>query len=936
MAGLREIDRLPAGRIHGVVALLLGVLLAAAARAASSAEPAPAILPSGIADNQIEPGFRLELLAGENLVHAPVAMAFDEFGKLYVVESSSGPAPVSGRIRLLENTNADGRFETSRVFADKLSWPSAIACYGGGVFVGATPAIYFLKDSQGRGFSDTRKLIFGSHAATNAFKPQAQAGSFRWGLDNCFHGVTGFLDAVPAVSTVPGTPPAAVIGSEFRFDPRALTLTTVNDVARSGLAFDDVGRTFLCGARRPLLLEMYEHASVARNPFFELPQSAVPIVRPPPLPGTNAVTPGWLERGNPFVIYRGSVFPTNYAGNAFIADRDGQAIRRVTCRPDGLGMICNVNPAVTEFLVSNDPAFRPVAIVIGPGGVLYVASRQAGDDRGRIYRIVPNAFRQPAEAPPGKLPVPKLVAALESPDAWRRDTAARLLYERRDHAAPPLLATMISASKSPASRMQALHVLDGYDLLNEDAILRGLRDPDAGVREQAVLLSEKIGISDTLWKQLRSMAADRSIRVRYQLAFTVGNIGRPDRAMVLAAILRQNPDNIWIQTAVLSSLSDGAGDLFLALADDASFNGTPMGRDFLRRLVMMIGTQGRVASLNAVLNYIAGLSADSVRAYDLLYQVGEGLRRENSSLPLADPSGRMQRFYGEALRVAAAARAVDELRLPALKLVGVSPVTFGQTGDLLLLLLGSGQSDATQAATVTTLGRFSDSRIARSILQRWQALPAAVRNPAVTALLSRSERVPDVVAALEQGIILPSDLTQMQMNYLRAYPDPGINARVVALLGPLSVRRPDLFKRYAAATKLPGSASSGRLLFEARCAACHGAKGTGVGPALQNHRNWPREKILSAILEPNFEVQSEHAVAVANTVVGDTYVGLLSNSNEATITLRLVTGETVILPRINIASLDLQPWSLMPEGLEQGLTNQNLADLLEYVASLSR
>ena len=95
----------------------------------------------------------------------------------------------------------------------------------------------------------------------------------------------------------------------------------------------------------------------------------------------------------------------------------------------------------TEFFVSADAGFRPVQLVNGPDGALYVVDRRDADERGRIYRIVPADFKRPKPSQLGKAKTSELVAALSHPNGWERDTAARLLYERRDPKAVPLLGT---------------------------------------------------------------------------------------------------------------------------------------------------------------------------------------------------------------------------------------------------------------------------------------------------------------------------------------------------------------------------------------------------------------------------------------------------------------------------------------------------------------
>src|ERR1051325_10978255 len=149
---------------------------------------------------KIKPGFRIELVAAEPLVVDPVAMAFDEEGRLFVVEmrdySERRPERL-GRIRLLEDTDGDGRFDKSTVFAEGLPWPTAVVCYDGGIFVGATPDIFYFKDTDGDGVADVRELVYTGFASdyapyeTNKLNVQALMNSFQWGLDNRIHGATG-------------------------------------------------------------------------------------------------------------------------------------------------------------------------------------------------------------------------------------------------------------------------------------------------------------------------------------------------------------------------------------------------------------------------------------------------------------------------------------------------------------------------------------------------------------------------------------------------------------------------------------------------------------------------------------------------------------------------------------------------------------------------
>src|SRR2546421_6813317 len=143
----------------------------------------------------VKQGFKIELAAAEPLVVDPVAMAFDEDGHLFVVEMrdySERREERLGRIRMLTDTDGDGKFDKATIYADKLPWPTAIICWDGGVFVGATPDIWFFRDTDGDGVADEKKVVItGFGSGTQRLNVQQLFNSFTWGLDNRIHGASG-------------------------------------------------------------------------------------------------------------------------------------------------------------------------------------------------------------------------------------------------------------------------------------------------------------------------------------------------------------------------------------------------------------------------------------------------------------------------------------------------------------------------------------------------------------------------------------------------------------------------------------------------------------------------------------------------------------------------------------------------------------------------
>jgi putative membrane-bound dehydrogenase-like protein len=947
-----------------------------------SAEPKPesnvvpyvASVPAtnALAAFRVRPGFRLELVAREPAVISPVAMAFDENNRLFVVErredsSAPGTNAHSGRIHLLEDTEGDGEFHLSTVYADNLPWASAVACCSGGVFVATSPDIVFLKDTKTNGIADVRKAIFTSFTGTNLLGARALPNNFNWGMDNRIHAASAGVAAFVPESGAPGAPLVSLTGADFSFDPRALAMCAEAGPAESGLSFDDWGRKFTCDPLRPLRSPRYEPRYLARNPFVPPPPQMIEVASPAtpifrlasagrPAPArersratnelaravpqvTTVLVATWLTNARGCVVYRGNAFPSNYLGNAFIADPSAHVIHRVVLREAGLDLAAARAPdeKSTEFILSSDPAFRPTQIINGPDGALYVADMRDGLDQGRIYRIVPVDFQRPKRARLDKTTTAGLVATLSHPNGWHRDTAARLLYERRDPAAVPLLANSLSTSRLPLARLHALHALDGLGATTPARLLAGLRDQDERVREHAVRLAENLArggaLPDALWNQIRLTAADPSVRVRYQVALTLGEIHRPETPQVLAGIFLRTPNNPWMQAAILSSLADGAGDLFVTLASDPQVRGDSVGWEFLRRLATMIGVKGRPEEAAQVLGFIDQARLDLPQVFALLNALGDGLHQAGSSLALMDPQNRLQRFYSQASDVVANSLVLDPIRVEAIRLMGVGPYTVSSMGDLLLLPLGSGQSEAIQSAAIATLGRFNDSRVSPTLIQRWRVLTPRLRNDAVTALLARSSRVGDVLTALETGRIDRADLSPAQVNFLRTHRDPATGQRALQLFGPGPRQHPEAVRRFGPALGLKGAAERGRETFVARCAACHqrGGASQGIGPDLVSARIYGKGRILAAILEPNAEVWRDFLPYVIETTEGETLIGLLRGDNAATVSLQPLNGRPVVLPRANIQDLQAQPWSLMPERLEEGLTPQGMADLLEYI-----
>jgi putative membrane-bound dehydrogenase-like protein len=569
---------------------------------------------------QVKKGFRLELVAAEPLVLDPIAFTFDENDRMFVVEMSDYPDRPQrrGQIRQLVDTDGDGRFDRSTVFAKDLRWPSGIHCYGGGIFVCSAPDLLFFRDTDEDGVADEKKVVLtGWGNRAGSLDPEGVFGSLAWGLDNRIHGL---LNRYSGEITNPNDPAAKPVrlGGNFAFDPRTMALTVEAGEGQYGMGFNNDGRQFLSRQHRHIMTHLFERRYADRNPYYTMPDPTVDIAVEGPKAELFRISPeepwrvmrtkwrvegleqgieaggrasGYFSSACGLVIYRGNAFPPEYVGDAFVADPAENVVhhKKVVHTGPTASAERPADEKKVEFLASKDTWFRPVFMANAPDGTLYVADMyreiiealgipeeiakhldfDAGSDMGRIYRVVPDGFKQPTLPRLSRASLQELVATLEHPNGWHRDTAARLLYQRNDRSAAPMLAKLAKESKIAHARLHALYGLRGLDALTEQLIERALSDSDGIVREHAVKLSEgflRDGVpSPQLWQKLRERAGDPIIGVRYQLAFTMGQLRHPERLEVLTQIARQDFAEPMMRAAILSSLAEGAGAMFGSL-----------------------------------------------------------------------------------------------------------------------------------------------------------------------------------------------------------------------------------------------------------------------------------------------------------------------------------------------------------------------------------
>jgi putative heme-binding domain-containing protein len=670
---------------------------------------------------------------------------------------------------------------------------------------------------------------------------------------------------------------------------------------------------------------------------------------------------GYFTGATGITIYRGDAWPSNYLDDAFTADIGSNLIHHKKVRQQGVQLIAEraSDEQKVEFITSTDLWFRPAQMANAPDGCLYICDMyreviehpwslpdsikklldlNSGNDRGRIYRIAPTGLKPRKSPQLGKANTATLVKTLEVRNAWHRETASRLLFERQDKTAIPLLVKLQTSSPVPLARMHALHVLEGLNSLSEDAVLRALNDSDATVREHGIKLSEKLFVGGTappkIGQRLQQLAADPAPTVRYQLAFTLGELKGTDRIAPLTSIARRDADSFWTKAAILSSLSEGAGQMFANLSGDRAFRNAPANQDLLQHLIGLVGAQHQPDEVNRVLDFLDHLD-DPAAVFAMTRALGDGLQR--AKVPLISLGDAAVNVLALAYAAAEDTTLPEATRIPAIHLL--SQMNYADAGPILFTLLDQRQTQPIQLAALATLSKFTDTGIGGQLIQRWNSFTPRLRAETVSVLLARPDRATLLVQAVQSGAIQPNALDSTQVKLLTTYRDPTVRALAVKVFGtkPVSTRQ-QVIDTYMPAINMKGDVAKGKKIYEERCISCHRSSGEGsaLGPDFVTVKSTGKEKLLTNIIDPNREVRPEYVAYVVETGAEDSLVGLVVNETAASVTLRQAYGKETVIPRVDIAKMRSQGQSLMPEGLEANLTPQDFANLLEYISTATQ
>ena len=945
--------------------------------------PGPALSPSeAIARMTVPPGFSVELVASEPDIVNPVAMTFDERGRVWITESLEYPrrdaGPGRDRVKVLEDTDGDGKADKFTVFADGLNIPSGIAVGAGGVWVANSPDILFFKDTDGDGKADTREVVI---TGFGRYDTHELPNSLTWGPDGYLYGWNGVFN--PAKIDYRGKRYEFTC-AVFRIDPKTRDFEVFCEGTSNpwGITWDKEGSAFASAC-------VIDH-------LWHLTETGYYHRQGGPYPPFTWKLESIVDHQHQKAAYCGityfdsDAYPEQYRERLFMGNIHGSGINVDKLERQGATYRGSTE---ADFLQANDSWFMPVVQKVGPDGSLYVldwydryhcyqdANRDpTGIDRlkGRLYRV---RYQGTPRAPKIELAAEsddQLIARLSSPNLYFRETAQRLLRERDHPEARQKLQTLVLDEKIPRKgRLHALWTLVGTGQLDPTFQLAVLNHADPTFRAWGVRAAGNFRkVAPEVREKVVFLVDDPSPEVRVQVAVALGKLDGVDPLSGLIGVVGRGEGDALLGPIAwqnLGPLLDRRGLDFARVVQAADLGKSPHLLEMLPRAIERL-VAGSTDQPEATLTVLAKLLAlpQNDKALDASRWSLEILaeRIHGGSLPegrrkvlvdrlpallaaiLADgPDGPLDldaALVATAWKDPASLQVVGKLlaspktdehrRLQALDaLVGSGdPSVVGVVGPFLTNRKAANAN--VRGKLLAGLGRIDSPRVAEAVLQAYPKLEGELKPKAVALLTQRTTWALALVDAVARQAIPATALNANQIRQLESSRDQGLADRVKATFGSVREGRNPAREQVIDAMRArlkdaQGDPVAGVAVFRNVCGQCHKIYGEGqeVGPEVTLNGRGSYEQLLSNVFDPSLVIGPSYQATTIATTDGRVLTGLVVENSPQRVVLKLQGGKTETVARSNVEESKVSPLSLMPEGIEAQITPKEMADLFAFI-----
>ena len=937
---------------------------------------------------KVQDGFKVNVFAAEPMITQPMAFCWDSRGRMWIAEnrdyetrgrgfSNSGDS----RILILEDTDKDGMLDTRKVFLEGVAFPAAIAVGFDGLWLGAPPNLLYVPDRNGDDKADVEDIeirltgwgIRDRHETLN---------SFHWGPDGWLYGCQGFAtpsrvgkpagkgkiyrhkDPFPRNTEFEGKP-VDINGGVWRYHPTKDRFEVVAHGFSNpwGIDYDAKGQLFISACVIPHLWHVIPggiyHRQGGRhfNPYVYSDIRTITNHRHRSAHGGARV-------------YLSDAFPDKYKNRLFMANIHEHAVLTDILEPKGSGFVGHHGD---DFLLANDPRWIGFSVEIGPDGGVYILDWHDGDicgkavlnkDTGRVYRIMPeksNAVQWKGRYDDlNKLGDEALASLQLSKSSWHARRARVILQNRTAKgkvaaSAREALVRIYTAEQNADYRLRALWTLHVTGGLEEAELLKATSDRDQHIRAWAVqLLCEDGAPSRKVQERFVKMSReDSSAVVRLYLASALQRLAKPDRWDIASGLVSHAgdandhnlPKMIWygVEPAVPEDPEKA-----VALASGSKI--PLLTRYIARRLTAARSFEELVGAI--------GRAGDNRK--DLLFGMRDGLDGRNETqapegwtsvfIELEAAGGETasiarqleQRFGGDrvvkkmlsTLRNAGAS--IDD-RIQALR--GLAGRKRAELRPRLLALF---HEKSLRSEAIRSMAAFDDAGLGKALLEHYSELSAGDKLEAIHALAARPGYGGQLTAAIKSGAVPRRDVPAYVARLLRRVVGSGF----VEVWGPvdaLPAEQAAAFKKYKALLSKGALAGAnpghGREVFEKTCSSCHKLYGKGglIGPDITGANRTNIDYLLGNILTPSAIIQDAYRMQMVLMRDGRLYSGIPAVESERVLELRVANQEKpVALAKSQIASREIAPVSMMPEGLLANLSDAEVLDLVAYLQKLKQ
>ena len=946
-------------RLTSLILGALGVLVSMDGLGVAADPPS---LDEATSQLRVREGFHVQAIASEPLIQDPVSARFDYHGRLWVVEMPDyptgprdGKAP-SGAIKLLTDNDGDGVMDKSTVFAKGLLFATGVQPYQNGAFVTQAGSIVWMEDTNADGVADETETLFQGFTAANE---QLRANHPTLGPDGMIYVAGGLRGGkVNAVSSryEKRDEPVDIRDRDFCFDPNGGKWYAVSGKSQFGQSIDDFGRRVGCSNRNPAITMPLSLAAIDRNPLL-VPRDALhDIASAAEKSRVVSIAEAWttsnLHSGQ-FSAACGVCAPglvDEATGKEWIltCEPTSYVVQRQFVTQTGSVWTSEREPIEAEFFASKSTWFRPVDAIAGPDDSVFVvdmaraviehpdfmpAELKNRDDKwdgmelGRIWRISRSTKA---------LTTPKIKDAhdaikwIQSPNPWAREMASHYLLENGIGDASDQLVAIIKSEQSPTGAARAARVLANSDLMTEQTLGHLVGSNDARVRAIGVELA--VG-HQGVFDSVLSLASDLDELVRRTVAeYAVRTTG--DQAKRIAALSKvaSNGDiDRWTRRTVGCVPNQSVERLVQSLVARKERD-----QELLEHLVERYASMDADGAARAVIaSRVDGALPERDRLAALSAWCRGVKRKRMSPKSATEKSEPAIKDYLLGLVDDAGARALDSGEDAAFRALCIDLCNdFGVVNENLRELLTGKQPSEVKDSALRLLARHDKEWTREYLAENLSSMTSGLRKVAVAVMTSSTDHAKWLLTSIEAGAIPKHFIDPATSKRLSRHGDKTVKTLASKLFKP-NASRAAVIQQYASAATQLGDPHVGKRLFVEHCSACHRIDGVGtnVGPDISDSRVKTPEVLLASILDPNAAIDAAFVQYTALTDDGQVVDGLLIGETADTITLAKKGGTQTTLNRDEIERFQSPGTSLMPEGFEQNINVESMANLIAYLKS---